>query len=355
MAEDLGDKTEAPTPRKLSKAREDGNVAKSVELVSALDLVVAFALIWYFGSLCVELFAEMLRAHLRPVDMLTLTRPGELASGMVEAFKQTFPILAVALGVLALVSGLGHLAQVQFLFSTKPVEPNIERISPLSGFQRIFGAKNLFRQGLNIIKLALIAVVAVTAASVYFQDFAGLALLDAGDAMRSMVLLIIKIAAWVLAILLILGVADYALQRFQHTRDLRMTKHEIKEEGKDTDGDPEIKARVRKMGRDIAMGQLRREVPKADVIVTNPTHFAVALRYDEGAMAAPVVVAKGADFMAFRIREIAIGSRVPIVEKPELARALYAEAKVGRAIDVKFYQAVAELLAYVYRLKQPAA
>jgi flagellar biosynthetic protein FlhB len=351
MAEDLGDKTEDPTEQKLRKAREEGNVAKSTEVVAAMDLIAAALLLWFFGSMAIEVGAGLMRTGLSVRSVSGALSESEAPHELLTMLARSGPVLGVALGVLLLTSVVGYLQQVQFLVTTKPLEPKLERLDPFKGFGRIFGLKGLTKGGLNIIKLALVMVTCAVAIAAYLPQFAGLPALELMGAMRLMATLIFKILVWLLVMLALIGAADYAVQRFQHRRDLRMTKQEVKQERKDNDGDPEIKARVAKIGREIAMGKLKREVPRADVVVTNPTHFAVALRYDGGTMAAPVVVAKGADFMAFRIRELAIGAGVPIVEKPELARGLYASTKVGQAVDTRFYQAVAEVLAYVYRLR----
>jgi flagellar biosynthetic protein FlhB len=355
MAEDMGDKTEQPTERKLSKARDDGNVAKSPELVSAVDLTAAILLLWFVGAISIELFGGLMRDGLTLANVKETIDPSSALPALGRACIRALPVLAAALAAIVLVSLIAHLQQVKFLFSTKPLEPKPERLNPVEGFKRIFGLKNFVKNGLAVVKLLAILTVIGAAVIFYSRELAMLPMLEVVPAFSAMAVIIFKVTAWVLAILLIIGIVDYAYQLWQHKRDLRMTKNEVKDERKETDGDPEIKARIQRIGREIAMGRMRRDVPKADVIVTNPTHFAVALKYDADKMAAPVVVAKGADFMAFRIREIAMANRVPIVEKPELARGLYANVKVGQAIDSRFYQAVAELLAYVYRLQGKAA
>lgn len=355
MAEDMGDKTEQPSERKINKAREDGKIAKSPELVAAVDLTAAVLMLWYFGSVCVEVFGAILRENLSAADMKEILDPSAAWVALGRACVRGLPVLAAAVGVITLVSLLGHLQQVKFVLSTKAIEPKLERLNPVEGFQRIFKLKNLVKSGFAVIKLVLILTTIGGAVVVYAQEFASLPLLDVVPAFKLMALLVFKVLAWVLTILVIIGLLDYFYQKWQHLQDLKMTKNEVKDERKETDGDPELKARINRVAREIAKGRMQRDVPKADVVVTNPTHFAVALRYDTDKMAAPVVVAKGADFLAFEIRRIAVANRVPIVEKPELARALYANVKVGQAIDSRFYQTVAEVLAYVYRLQGRAA
>lgn len=355
MAEDMGDKTEQPTERKISKAREDGNIAKSPELVAAIDLTAAVLMLWFFGSIAVEVFGALLRENLASPNMREMLDPSAAWLALGRACVRSLPLLCASVAIIVGVSLLSHLQQVRFVFSTKPLEPKFDRLNPVEGFQRIFKLKNMVKSGFALLKLILILTTIGGAVVVYAEEFSSLPLLDVVPAFKLMTLLVFKVLAWILTILVVIGLVDYFYQKWQHMQELKMTKNEVKDERKDTDGDPELKAKIQKIGREIAMGRMKRDVPKADVIVTNPTHFAIALKYDTQKMAAPVVVAKGADFMAFRIREIAMANRVPIVEKPELARALYANVKVGQAIDSRFYQAVAEVLAYVYRLQGKAA
>ncbi|MBY0308532.1 MAG: EscU/YscU/HrcU family type III secretion system export apparatus switch protein [Phycisphaerales bacterium] len=355
MAEDLGDRTEAPTQRRLEQAREKGQVAKSADLVAAIDLIVAALLLWYFGSAAVHAGIDLMDAGLR-IDRAAEPLDARTAGVIIgRAFLTMAPVGASALLILTAVTVAAHIQQTRLVWSTEALAPKVERLNPVEGLQRLFARKNLVRGGMNTGKLFFaLAVVGLMTWS-RADRFATLPRLDFTLAMSEMARLVMEIVAWLVALLLTLGVADYLFQRWQTLQDLRMTKQQIKDERKETDGDAEIKSRIQRIGRQIAMGQLKRDVPKADVIVTNPTHYAIALRYDPATMSAPRVVAKGVDFMAFRIREIAIAAGVPVVEKPELARALYKHAKVGQPIDTRFFQAVAEVLAYVYRLQGRAA
>jgi flagellar biosynthetic protein FlhB len=228
-------------------------------------------------------------------------------------------------------------------------------LNPIDGFKRLAGRRNLVKTGTSLLKLVVVGSVAV---SVIMSSGPKIAALPAMGVVAAFLMtgkIVVHLALWLLAILLMIGLADFIYQKWQHTHDLRMTKQEVKEERRSMEGDMDVKARRLRIARQMAMQRIRQAVPTADVIVTNPTHFAVAIKYDAGTMASPKVVAKGADFMAFRIREVAVASGVPIVEKPALARALYAGVEVGRHISPEFYQAVAEILAYVYRLEGKAA
>jgi flagellar biosynthesis protein FlhB len=356
MAEDMGDKTELPTERKRSKARDDGNIAKSTDITAVADLLVVLLLVWFFGATFVQVSIGLLKTSLTiagPADAFSLSSLQQL---FIASFLSVLPVTASTMFILVIIALVANISQTGgLLVASKPLQPDINRLNPISGFQRIFGRKNLVKGGISLLKLCAVLSVAVMATVIYAREFAALPNLSVVGATVTMAMLVLKVAAWILAVLILLAVLDLAFTRWQHTQELKMTKQEVKDERKETDGDPEIKSRIARMGREIALGKLKREVPQADVIVTNPTHYAVALKYDNDTMAAPRVVAKGVDFMAFRIRDLAIAAKVPIVEKPELARALYATTKVGQTIDSRFFQAVAEVLAYVYRIQGRAA
>ncbi|MDP1662175.1 MAG: flagellar biosynthesis protein FlhB [Phycisphaerales bacterium] len=359
MAEDIGDRTEAPTPRRLEQAREKGQVPKSQDLVAAIDLVAAALLLWFFGSVAVKTGKELMSTGLRfggdgpGGSEIFDTRSAGLA--LARSLLTMAPIAITAIGALLLTSLIAHIQQTKLIWSADPLTPKLERLNPVAGLQRMFGRKNAVRAGMSLAKLLFSLGIVGLVTSAKAQEFAALPNLNFAASLAMMVRLVMEVVAWLVTILLLLGIGDYIFQEWQSMQELKMTKQQVKDERKETDGDPEIKSRIRRIGRQIAMGQLKRDVPKADVIVTNPTHYAIALKYDPVTMASPRVVAKGVDFMAFRIRELAIAANVPVVEKPELARALYKHAKVGQSIDSRFFQAVAEVLAYVYRLQGKAA
>lgn len=358
MAEDMGDRTEAPTQRRIEQAHEKGQVAKSPDLIAAIDLVVAALLLWFFGSVAVETGTELMSSGLRfegdkAGAGLFDTRNAGLA--FARSLITMAPVAVTAILALFVAAVLGHLQQTRGIWSTEPLTPSFDRINPVAGIGRLFGRKNLFKGGMSVAKLAFAFAVVGLVTAAKAQQFAALPNLPFLASLGMMMRLVMEIVAWLLSFLLVLGVSDYLFQRWQTLQEMKMTKQQVKDERKEMDGDPEIKSRIRRIGRQIAMGQLKRDVPKADVIVTNPTHYAIALKYDPNTMASPKVIAKGVDFMAFRIRELAIAANVPVVEKPELARALYKHAKVGQSIDSRFFQAVAEVLAYVYRLQGKAA
>ncbi len=247
------------------------------------------------------------------------------------------------------------MVQVGWLFTTRPLAPKFDRLNFFANLGKLVGRRSAARLAADAAKLTAVIVVSWLVISRAIPRLTTLPLLEMKPALSVVAHLAVELALWVLALLIVVGVADWVYQRWQHTQELRMTKQEVKDERRSMEGDPAVKRRRFQMMREIAMQRVHQTVPTADVVVTNPTHFSVAIKYDSDAMAAPRVVAKGADHMAFRIRQLAALNDVPIVERPPLARALYFGVDVGREIPPEHYQAVAELLAYVYRVQERAA
>lgn len=344
------ERTEAATPRRIQKARERGQVFKSAELVSAITLLAAYVslavagpAVWHvLTQFSTDTWGRLAAATLTPDDVHRLSLTVLMAVGLAAG-----PVL---LG--SLVAGMAaNYAQVGFLFSLQPLVPDMGRLNPLSGLQRIFSRRSAVELLKAAVKTAIISLVAYSAVRGQLDRFPLMldqpieALLGSVGAMVAAVMLRVG-----LAMLLVAG-ADYAYQRYEFHVQMRMTKQEIKEEYRETEGSPEVKSRIRRKQRELARRRMMQEVPRADVVVTNPTHFAVALRYDSAEMDAPQVVAKGQGYVAQRIREVAAEHDVPVVENPPLARTLYAAVEIGAGVPEDLYQAVAEILAYVYRLR----
>ncbi|MEM1072784.1 MAG: EscU/YscU/HrcU family type III secretion system export apparatus switch protein, partial [Planctomycetota bacterium] len=271
-------------------------------------------------------------------------------SSAIDAAAALAPIMIImVVGItLALVGQTG------LLFTMRPLVPQISRLNPISGFKRIFGIRGVMKTVMNLAKLLIVVFAATVVIIRNESKLVMLTVLDPTQAAKVIVLIGLEVLAWVLFLLLVIGVIDFMYQKWQHRRDNRMTKQEVKDEVKSMEGDPEMKRRRQKVAQQVAFQRVQQDVPTADVIVTNPTHFSVALRYsDEDA--APRVVAKGADHLALRIRQIAAAHRVPMVERPPLARALFWGTEVGDLISPEHYEAVAEILAYVYELDGTAA
>lgn len=355
MADDLGERTEQPTPKRLQDARRDGTIAKSMDLSSAVlllaaTLVVAIAFLPMLGRFKALLEAVLLGDTLgNPVDPAEAQTVIEFVA--IAGARIALPVLLAT----ALVAYLSHFFQVGWLFSLKIIQPNLAKLNPIAGFKRLAGVSGLFRAGMGIVKLAFVTVVVVLTIHQYADRIVVLAYLSPMGAMMSAAWMMMDLALRLLAVLLVLGVLDLLYQRWKHVRDLRMTKHQVKEEMKQTEGDPAVKRRRLRMQQQITMQRIASAVPRADVIVTNPEHISIAIQYDSEQMLAPMVVAKGADYVALRIRQLALVHRVPIVERPPLARALYRQVAVGGEIPPAFYHAVAEILAYVYRLGERRA
>ncbi|MGE3107021.1 MAG: flagellar biosynthesis protein FlhB [Phycisphaerales bacterium] len=354
MAEELGERTEQPTGRKLSRARSEGRVPKSQEFTAAIDMLGSVLLIVFLGPYVFDGAANLLKTGLS-AERLTAAPAGELRAQGIWALSTGVRLAAPFLAIMALFTAAAQVAQIGWLWTLKPISPKWDRLNPLTGVKKFVGKRNLVKTLVSSLKLAIVLFIAFSVISFRLRPMAFLPALSGVAALHEMGDIVFDLVAWLLALLLILGIIDLVYNRWQHRQDLRMTKQEVKDERRSVEGDEQTKARRLRMARTMLLQQMQQAIQTADVIVTNPTHFAVAIKYDPDTMHAPRVVAKGADYMAFRIRELARTYSVPIVEKPALARALYAGADVGRSISHEFYQAVAEILAYVYRLKDKAA
>lgn len=354
MSEDLGERTEDATPKKRREAREEGNIARSNDAANAIlllgaILVLASSMKPFLGTL-----AALLEKSLAGDAMGSGIRVEEIAPLVIPmAVEGAWAALPVIVGATA-IAILAHLWQVGFLITTKPLEPKFERLDPTKGFGRIFGAQGAIKTAMDVLKVALVGWIAWSLAVGVLPQIVALPELGVLRGFEEIGAIGLNLAVQIGSALLVLGLADYGIQWFKHERDLRMTKQQVKEEFKESDGNPEVKRRRMQIARQLAMQRLQTSVPKADVIVTNPEHISVAIQYDPTTMQAPRIVAMGADNLAMRIRQIATKHGIPIVERKPLARALYANAKVGQEIPADHYKAVAEILAYVYQLKGKA-
>jgi flagellar biosynthetic protein FlhB len=354
-----GEKTEDPTPKRIQDARDEGNVAYSTDVMSALLLLVGMSILAVSAPWFIEGIAASMRAAVRGISDVGQGLRFELDGdwGPWEAFLSTMlPLVLWGAGIcvtLWVVCIIGSVMQVGFYLSGKALLPKMSKISPITGFGRIFGLRGLMRTVTGLLKIILVMAVAWM---VLARDVPRLASF-AEDPVRRLATdswLIYLLAMKLTMVIVIVAFIDFLYQRFQHWRDLRMTKQEVKEEMKQSEGDPLIKAKVRQIQRQMAQRRMMAEVPKADVVITNPTHVAVALQYDREKMAAPVVLAKGYDDVAQRIKAIASEHGIPLVEDVPLARALAKDVPVGKAIPIKWYQAVAEVLGRIYQLKRGA-
>ena len=346
-----GEKTEKATPRKREEARKKGQVFRSTDLNSAFIILTVFAVINFGFPYMLESMEGFTREYLTDrslQDITPLFAQMVLLESLFLIVRITIPILAVA----AVAGVVGNLLQVGFLFSTEPLGIKLERLNPVEGFKRIFSKRALVELVKSILKLTLTAYIVYQVISKNIYLFPLLMDMEIGQIIKNLLALIFEMAMKIGIALLVLGVLDYIYQRWEHEQSLKMTKQEVKEEYKQMEGDPQIRARQKQRQREMAMRRMMAEVPRADVVITNPTHFAVALRYNAQQMDAPMVVAKGQDFIALRIKELARESGVTIVENQELARNLFYICDLGEVIPENLYQAVAQVLAFVYRQKQ---
>ena len=350
MAEQSGEKSFDPTPHRREQAREKGQVAYSQDLGSAILLLAGAGLLWFLGGGLAQVMAKTTeRLLLEPIDMLA--DESTLLSSSTALFMEIGAVLLPLLALLMLAAWATSVSQVGFLFVPSKLALDANRLNPISGLQRIFSPQGFMRLGFGLFKVLVVALVSF---GVLWNR--GPQVLEASDLETiELASLIADVSFstvfWVGSALLVLALADLAFQRWKHEQDLKMTAQEMKEEMKNLQGNPEVAARRRQVQRQMAMARLGDSVPQADVVVTNPTELAIALRYDIDNMAAPIVVAKGAGVIAQRIRMLALENDVPIVERKPLARLLYKEVEVDQPVPAETYGAVAEVLAYVYQLK----
>ena len=342
------DKTEEPTEKRRQDARKKGQVARSQELNTAFVLLMGFfclRILWEYIYTNISEYTVYIYTHLAQSTSIETIR--ELFIGvMLLLAKTSFPVMAAIM-----IIGFGiNVLQVGLMVSTEKIEPKLSKLNPINGFGRIFSKRSLVELVKSLFKIAIIG----SFLYMYLKDqipfMPYLMYFDLGRSLEEIASIIFNMVFKVIAIIIIMAVLDYAYQRWQTTQDLKMSKQEVKDEHKQMEGDPQIKGKIRRKQREMAMMRMMQEVPKADVIITNPTHLAVALMYKQG-MVAPLVIAKGQDLVADRIKQIAKEHKITIVENKPLARALYAAAEVGDMVPNELYQAVAEVLAYVYRLK----
>lgn len=347
------EKTEQPTGKRLGEARNKGNVAFSADLNNAVILLFGFIL-WY--ALGVNTYNSLYNAM--KVSLVNLmckdVTPESVINVMLSHVYMLIKILSPFLGGLLLIGLAASYLQVGFMFNFGLLKPNLSKLNIISGLKNLFSFKSFAKLIFSILKLIMVGCV-----SFFYirKEFSCIDIMDTIDLNLSAILvtnvkLMFGLALRVSAALFILAVVDCFYQKWQYKRNLRMTKQEVKEERKQMDGDPLIKSKIRSIQRQIAMKRMMSSIPKADVVITNPSHFAVVLKYDGSAMKAPMVVAKGVDLIAKRIKEIARRHKVPLVEDKPLAQTLYRTVEIGREIPQKLYYAVAKVLSYVYQLKK---
>lgn len=345
------EKTEPASPRRLEKAREEGTVARSRELSTLILLGSAVGGLWVGAASLGSSMQAALRQGLqfeRAVGFDTSRMLARIGAMLLDALLALVPLL----GVMTLAALVAPLMLGGWLFATKSLAPNFGKLDPLAGIGRMFSAQSLAELAKALAKSALIGGVAWLVISGDLETMMALMAQPAGMAVPQMIMLVARHCALITAALLLVALIDVPYQLWSHYRKLRMSREDLRQEHKESEGDPHIKAQIRRQQQQMARRRMMAEVPKADIVVTNPTHFAVALKYQDGDMRAPRVVAKGVDRVAERIRAIAREHGVAVLEAPPLTRALYKHTKLGAEIPAGLYTAVAEVLAWVYRLKR---
>ncbi|WP_379126557.1 flagellar biosynthesis protein FlhB [Paenibacillus sp. sgz500958] len=345
-----GEKTEKATSKKRGDARKQGQVPKSAELSSSVVLLSAVLSLSMFGgfikerlmALYTDIFMNRLSMELTTDNVTTLLSDYGL---------QIFIILAPLLGITFVLAIVVNVAQVGFLTVTEGLTPKFSKLNPIKGLKNIFSIRSLVEMLKSIFKLLVIAYLVYSTIWAQKANFSLLSHMDLEAIFKFAAGMTLSLGTKIGAALIIMAILDYIYQRYEHEKSLRMSKQDIKDEYKQSEGDPLIKGKIKERQRRIAMQRMMQEVPKADVIITNPTHFAVALRYDGSQMDAPEIVAKGQDYVALRIRELAKEHGIMTMENKPLARALFQRAEIGDTVPADLFQAVAEVLAYVYRLK----
>jgi flagellar biosynthetic protein FlhB len=353
MSEENDDasKTEDPSQRKLEEARKKGQIPASRELTHFFMMLAFVFFVFTIGPQMARDGTNILAPYITKPDEFEIT-----GGGVSDILRHVVFGLFIILGFTFLATIVAALipavVQRKVVFSTEHIQPKLNKISPLSGFKRIFGMKALVEFIKNFIKILVVAIITVMVVRPYMHELPGLMRATDESIMMDYAQMITgKVLVAICIFLFLLSIIDYIYQRFIIMKSLRMSKQELKDEYKQQEGDPHVKQKLKQIRRERARKRMMANVPKADVIITNPTHFAVALQYDSATMPAPKVLAKGTDDVALRIRELATKNKVPIVRNPPLARILYDTTEIDKEIPVEHYQAVAKIIGYVYRLK----
>lgn len=352
MADQQGqEKTEAPSDRRRDEARDEGQVAFSKEVPSAALLGGVTLVLLATSPMILDAIRELFQTYLGNLVLsedLSITSLNRLfrsvASTMIPAL--------IPIGIVVIIVGIfASVLQVGIKVTPKAIMPKFSKLSPLNGIKRLFSLQALADFLKSMFKLVVIGYIGIVTFQDEITNLTGLSVSTKDQIIQYNFSAIANITGKIVLALIVLAVFDFFYQRWDLEQKLKMTKQEVKEENKHTEGDPQLKARIRQVQREMSRARMMQEVPKADAIVVNPTHYAVAIRYDREIMEAPQITAKGIDFIALRMKTIARENNVPVIERPPLARDLYANVEIGQAIPERFYKAVAEILAYVYRLK----
>jgi len=352
MPENAGqEKTEKATSKKRAEARNKGQVASSREVSSAVVLLTALSVFYFAGSRMFWNLSEVITRVFQDIGTMRFNTIDDASVFSLEVLNRLLTILIPFLLPLAIMGLAANILQVGFKFSTEAISPKFNKLNPISGMKRFVSLKSMVELAKSILKILFIGTIAYLLVKSDMKAFPLLVDQEVGQVLVFIARVSLKICFFVCLALIILAILDFFYQRWQHEEDLKMTKQEVKDEQKQTTGDPQVKSRIRSMQLEMARRRMMEAVPEADVVITNPTHFAIALKFNAEEMIAPRVLAKGAGHVAQRIKEIATAHQIPLVEDKPLAQVLYKMVELGDYIPAELYRAVAEVLAYVYRLK----
>jgi len=345
-----GEKTEKATPRKKQDARKKGQVAKSADVNTAISLLTIFLSFLFIGAFMRDRILLLMRGTFQDFLLINLSDQNVNDLFLTMAYQAGI-ILAPVMGV-ALVAGvMSNYLQIGFLFSTEAIQMKLNKLDPIQGFKRIYSIRAIVELFKSLLKISFVGFVTFAVLWLDLDNVLRLSHLTVEQSLLFIASLTVKMGLFASLALLLLSLLDYMYQRYDYEKNLKMSKQDIKDEYKKSEGDPLIKSKIKQRQREMAMRRMMQDVPTADVIITNPTHYAIALKYDESKMDAPFVVAMGVDLVAQKIKEIAKENEVMMVENRPLARALYPQVEIGQAIPEEFFQAVAEIIAYVYQSK----
>ena len=347
------EKTEQPTTKKLSEARKEGQVARSKELTTSVELIALFLTLKIFLGYMADKFIEVFRSTYQNIDLMakgeftTVMAEGIVRDSIIRIIVICFPIYITAV----VVSFVVILVQVRWRPSSKPLRPKFNKLNPISGFKKILSKDKLFTLVIELVKIILIGYIAYSTLKKEWNTLRILYDISLFQAVALIGDIVLDLGIKISIIFFIVGIVDFIYQKLKFKKDMRMTKQEVKDEFKQTEGDPQIKRRIRSKMMEVSQRRMMHQLPEADVVITNPTHLAAAIKYDREELGAPILLAKGADYLAIKIKEVAKENNIEIVENKPLARMLYYNVEVGDEVPPELYQMTAEILAYVYKLK----
>jgi len=345
------EKTEQATPKRREEARKKGQVAKSIEVNSAFVLLFSLIILYFSGNFLFYRLTAFFRDIFLSLNSIVIS-PDGIKSFFFNIFVYIGLIIFPIMIVLMFIGMIGSYSQVGFLFTTDPLVPKFDRLNPFTGIKRvIFSKRSLIELIKGLLKVAIIGLIGWYSIEAYIEESALIMDSDVLTIFFFLCKAAMSISFKIILVFVVIAALDYIVQRRLFENEIKMTKEEVKEENKQLEGDPLIKSRIRSIQRQLARRRMMQEVPKADVVITNPTHLAVALKYEFGKMDAPKVVAKGANLIAEKIKQIAIEHNIPIIEDKPLAQLIYKSVDIDESIPQEMYQAVAQILAYIYKIK----